>query len=168
MRLLAAGFFLLASATAASAQGSKCEVQVNSDRFVADLNGKTGQFVGNVIVTQCDTKIRADQVRLTTTNGQANTVTASGRVVAESPKSGIVTGDNGVYDVQRRTVVMTGKVTLKNGRNVMTGAVLTVNLATGQATIGGGTSATVAQGQQPQAQTPSRVQAIFAPPSGGQ
>jgi lipopolysaccharide export system protein LptA len=156
--------FLIGSVTAAAAQSAKCEVQVASDKFVADLNGKTGQFVGNVIVTQCDTKIRADQVRIATVNGQASTVTAVGRVVADSPKSGIVTGDNGVYDVQRRTVVMTGRVTLKNGKNVMTGSQLTVNLATGLATVGSGAGATVAQGAAPQQPT-QRVQAIFSPPS---
>ena len=166
MRFVAASLFLLASALPAAAQGGKCEVQVNADRFVADLNGKTGQFVGNVIVTQCDTKIRADQVRIATANGQASTVTAVGKVVADSPKSGIVTGDNGVYDVQRRTVVMTGRVVLKNGANVMQGQQLTVNLATGQATVGGGVAATTPGA--PQQQTPSRVQAIFSPPSQGQ
>lgn len=164
MRPILTAAFLLIMPAAAMAQNAKCEVQVNSDRFIADLNGQTGQFVGNVVVNQCDTRIRADQVRVTTAGGQASTVTATGRVVAESPKSGIVTGDNGVYDVQRRTVVMTGKVTLKNGKNVMTGAQLTVNLATGQATVGGA-SAAVAQGQ-PQ-QQPGRVQAIFSPPAQG-
>lgn len=163
MRPILTAAFLLIMPAAAMAQNAKCEVQVNSDRFIADLNGQTGQFVGNVVVNQCDTRIRADQVRVTTAGGQASTVTATGRVVAESPKSGIVTGDNGVYDVQRRTVVMTGKVTLKNGKNVMTGAQLTVNLATGQATVGGA-SAAVAQGQP---QQPGRVQAIFSPPAQG-
>lgn len=166
MRLLAASLLLLASAGAASAQNAKCEVQVNADRFVADLNGKTGQFVGNVIVTQCDTKIRADNVRVTTANGQADKVTATGNVRVDAPKSGTVTGASGVYDVPRRVVTMTGNVLLSRGADKMRGQLLTVNLATGQATVGGGTSATVAQGQQQP--PPSRVQAVFSPPSSGQ
>ncbi len=148
------------------AQNAKCEVQVNADKFVADLNGKTGQFVGNVVVTQCDTKIRADQVRVTTADGQANQVVANGGVVVDSPKSGTATGANAVYDVPRRMVTMNGNVILKRGKDVMRGAQLVVNLATGQATVGGGVAATVAGSTQ--TQQPGRVQAIFSPPSGGQ
>ncbi len=165
MRLFVVTLFLLGSATAALAQGGKCEVQVNSDKFIADLNGKSGQFVGNVVVSQCDTKIRADQVRITTVNGGADKVTATGNVVVDSPKSGIVTGGNGVYDVTRRVVTMAGNVVLKRGKDVMRGPQLMVNLVTGQATVGGA-AATVAGGQ-PQ-QPPQRVQAIFSPSSQGQ
>jgi lipopolysaccharide export system protein LptA len=165
MRILAASLFLCASVTAAAAQNAKCEVVVNSDKFVADLNGKTGQWLGNVIVTQCDTKIRADQVRVTTANGDADKVTATGNVVVDSPKSGIVTGASGVYDVPRRIVAMNGNVVLKRGKDVMRGPQLTVNLATGQATVGGGvTSVIPGQPQQPQ----QRVQAVFSAPAQGQ
>ncbi len=164
MRAILISLFLLARASAAMAQVGKCEVQVNAEKFVADLNGRTGQFVGNVVVTQCDTKIRADQVRVTTADGQANQVAATGNVVVDSPKSGAATGASAVYDVPRRMVTMSGNVVLKRGKDVMRGAQLTVNLATGQATVGGGTAATVAAGaQQPQN---TRVQAIFTPPTG--
>jgi len=165
MRPILLAALLLAAPVPALAQSAKCEVQVNADRFVADLNGKTGQFVGNVVVTQCDTRIRADQVRVTTADGQANQVVATGNVVVDSPKSGTATGASGVYDVPRRLVTMSGNVILKRGRDVMRGAQLTVNLATGQAQVGGGVAAT-APGAQPQ--QPSRVQAIFSPPTQGQ
>jgi lipopolysaccharide export system protein LptA len=165
MRHLAAALFLLASAGAASAQNAKCEVQVNADKFVADLNGKSGQFVGNVIVTQCDTKIRADNVRVTTANGQADKVTATGNVRVDAPKSGTITGASGVYDVPRRVVTMSGNVLLARGADRMRGQLLTVNLATGQATVGGA-AATTAQGPQQPQQT--RVQAVFSPSSQGQ
>jgi len=166
MRIFLAIGILLALPGAALAQNAKCQVQVNSDKFVADLNGKTGQFVGNVIVTQCDTKIRADQVRITTANGDADKVTAAGNVVVDSPKSGILTGANGVYDVPRRMVTMSGNVILKRGKDVvMRGPQLVVNLVTGQATLGSGATATVAGAAQPQN---TRVQAIFSPPAGGQ
>jgi len=46
-------------------------------------------------------------------------------------------------------------VVLKKGKDVMQGAQLTVNLATGQAVLGGGVKG--------QAQTQSRVKAVFTP-----
>ncbi len=136
---------------------SKAPINISSDTFQADLNGKTGTWTGNVLVIQGDTKMRSNSVRMSTTNGKLDKVLASGNVVVDSPKSGVVTGDNGVYSVVPRTVLMTGNVTLKKGKDVMRGAQLTVNLNTGQAVLGGG------------ARTPGspnvRVQGVFMPNS---
>jgi lipopolysaccharide export system protein LptA len=132
-------------------------INISSDSFQADLNSKLGTWSGNVIVTQADTKIRANTVRMSTVNGKADKVTATGNVVVDSPKSGIVTGENGVYSVVPRTVVMTGNVVLKKGKDVMRGMQLTVNLATGQAVLGGGVKS--------QTQGSTRVQGVFLPNS---
>ena len=138
---------------------SKAPIDISSDNFQADLNAKTGTYSGNVIVVQGDTKLRANQVRVTTVNGNADKIFASGNVVVDSPKSGTATGENGVYSVVPRTVLLTGNVVLKKGKDVMRGAQLTVNLVTGQALLGGGVKG--------QAGTPesSRVQAVFTPNS---
>jgi lipopolysaccharide export system protein LptA len=136
-------------------QNSNAPIDISSDSFQADLNGKTGTWTGNVVVVQADTKMRANTVRMTTVNGKADKIMASGNVVVDSPKSGTATGDNGVYNVVPRTVVLTGNVVLKKGKDVMQGAQLTVNLATGQAVLGGGVKG--------QAQTSSRVKAVFTP-----
>jgi lipopolysaccharide export system protein LptA len=110
-----------------------------------------------VIVTQADMKLRANTVRMTTVNGKADKVTATGNVVVDSPKSGVVTGESGIYSVVPRTVVMTGNVVMKKGKDVMRGMQLTVNLATGQAVLGGGVKG--------QTQGSTRVQAVFTPNS---
>jgi lipopolysaccharide export system protein LptA len=132
-------------------------INISSDNFQADLNAKSGLYTGNVIVVQGDTKLRANQVRVLTVNGKADKITASGNVVVDSPTSGTATGDNGVYSVGPRMVVLTGNVVLKKGKNVMRGAQLTVNLATGIATVGGGEKAT--------GKTGGRVQGVFTPNS---
>ena len=132
-------------------------ISIASDSFQADLNAKTGTYSGNVMVTQGDIKLRANQVRISTVNGKADKVTANGNVVVDSPASGTATGETGVYAVGPRTVVMTGHVTLKKGKNVMTGAQLTVNLVTGLATVGGGAKTPGASG--------GRVQGVFMPNS---
>jgi lipopolysaccharide export system protein LptA len=146
-----------ASATKPLAGDSNAPINISSDSFQADLNAKTGTWSGNVIVTQADTKIRANSVRMLTVNGKTDKVLANGNVVVDSPKSGIITGENGIYSVVPRTVVMTGNVVLKKGKDVMRGTQLTVNLATGQAVLGGGVKG--------QTQGGGRVQAVFTPNS---
>jgi lipopolysaccharide export system protein LptA len=132
-------------------------INISSDSFQADLNGKTGTWSGNVVVVQADTKMRSNSVRMSTVNGKVDKVLATGNVVVDSPKSGTATGENAVYSVGPRTVVMTGNVVLKKGKDVMRGAQLTVNLVTGQAILGSG------------ARTPGvstgRVQGVFIPNS---
>ena len=136
-------------------------ISIASDSFQADLNAKTGTYSGNVIVTQGDMKLRANQVRVSTVNSKADKVTANGNVVVDSPASGTATGDNGVYSVVPRTVLMTGNVVLKKGKDVMRGCQLTVNLNNGQAVLGScgkgpGVTGTTGGG---------RVQGVFNPNS---
>jgi lipopolysaccharide export system protein LptA len=132
-------------------------IDISSDSFQADLNAKSGTYNGNVVVVQGDTKLRANQVRVLTINGKADKITASGKVVVDSPASGTATGDNGVYSVGPRTVLMTGNVVLKKGKDVMRGCQLTVNMNTGQAVLG---SCGQAQGK-----SGGRVQGVFTPNS---
>jgi lipopolysaccharide export system protein LptA len=134
-------------------------INISSDSFQADLNGKTGTWTGNVVVIQADMKLRANTVRMTTVNDKADKVMASGNVVVDSPKSGTVTGDNGVYSVVPRTILLTGNVVLKKGKDVMRGTQMTVNLATGQMVLGGGVKG------QAGSQGSTRVQAVFTPNS---
>jgi lipopolysaccharide export system protein LptA len=122
-------------------------IDISSDTFQADLNGKSGTWTGNVIVIQGDMKLRANTVHMTTVNGKADKVMANGNVVV----------DYGVYSVVPRTVLLTGNVVLKKGKDVMRGSQLTVNLATGQAVLGGGVKG--------QTQNSTRVQAVFTPNS---
>jgi len=133
-------------------------IDISSDSFQADLNAKSGTYSGNVVVVQGPTKLRANQVRVLTVNGKADKITATGNVVVDDPTSGTATGDNGVYSVSQHTVLMTGNVVLKKGKDVMRGTQLTVNLNTGQATLGaGGPKAPGAAG--------GRVQGVFTPNS---
>jgi len=139
---------------------SNAKIDISADSLQADLNAKSVTYTGNVIVTQADMKLRANSVKVTTVNDKADKVLASGNVVVDSPKSGIVTGDNGVYSIVPRTVVMTGNVVLKKDKNVVRGTQLTVNLATGQAVLGGGVKS-----QTPGSTQGGRVQGVFLPNS---
>jgi len=162
--ILFAALFAATAAIAAPAgpplmskKDNNAPINISSDSFQADLNGETGTWQGNVVVVQGDMKLRANSVRMTTVNGKADKVLANGNVVVDSPKSGTVTGDSGIYNVGPRTVAMSGNVVMKKGKDVMRGAQLTVNLVSGQAVLGGGVKG-AAQGN-------GRVQAVFTPNS---
>jgi lipopolysaccharide export system protein LptA len=133
-------------------------INVSSDIFVGDFQTKVGTYVGNVVVTQADYKLRADTVKVDVVGGQPNKFFADGRVVFDSP-SGTATGDHGIYDLTPpRTMTLTGNVILTKQKDVMRGTTLVVNLVTGLAHL-------TAKGM-----PANRVQSLFIPkpqPSSG-
>jgi lipopolysaccharide export system protein LptA len=136
-----------------SKHDTNAPIQVSSDSFEADMNAKTGTYVGNVIIVQGDMKLKADRVRVNVTNGQPDHIFATGNVVLNAP-SGNAQGDNGVYDVRPRLITLTGRVILTKQKNVMRGSKLTVNLVNGMAQLGAGPAGTGG----------GRVSALFSPP----
>ena len=102
----------------ASKHDANAPINVSADKFVADSNAKTGTWTGNVVVIQGDMRMRANTVRLNVVgkDNKPDKIFANGNVVVDSPNSGTVTGDNGVYDVVAHTVTMTGKVVLTQGK----------------------------------------------------
>jgi len=160
MVLLSTMPVMAATPAPTSKHDANAPINVSADKFLADSNSKTGTWSGNVVVVQGDMRMRANSVRLNVVgkDNKPDKIFATGNVVVDSPNSGTVTGDNGVYDVVARTVTMTGKVVLTRQKDVMRGSQLTVNLETGVATLGGGAKA-------PGAAAGGRVQGIFTPPS---
>ena len=139
---------------------SDAPINIAADKFIADENAKTGTWSGNVVIVQGDMRMRANTVRMNVVgkDNKPDKIFAQGNVVVDSPSSGTVTGDNGVYDVVQRSINLTGHVVLTKQKNSMRGAQMTVNLVTGIATLGGGAPAA------PGATTSSgRVQGIFTP-----
>jgi len=138
---------------------SNAPIAVNADSFLADLNGETGTYSGNVIVTQGMVRLHADQVKVTAPGGRASKMEATGHVVVDSP-SGQAVGDAGGYDVPTQILRLNGHVVLTKEQNVMRGSALEVAMATGIARLTAGAEPQVAgQPAQPQ----GRVQALFMP-----
>ena len=109
-------------------------INVAADAMQADLNAKTVTYTGNVVVTQGEIKMRADTMKADNPN---NKIYAKGKVVVDSPASGTATGENGVYDMTKKLVTLSGNVVLnKQGQATLRGSLLTVNMVTGIATIG--------------------------------
>jgi lipopolysaccharide export system protein LptA len=132
---------------------SKCKgvTNVASDSFEGDFQTKVGTYIGNVVVTQADCKLRADKVIAEATTGKdINRLTAHGNVVFDS-SSGTATGDHGVYELGPKTITLTGKVVLTKGKDVMKGTLLVVDMNTGLAHL-------TAKGMQG-----GRVQSVLVP-----
>jgi lipopolysaccharide export system protein LptA len=134
-------------------------IAVNADSFLADLNNNTGTYTGNVIVTQGEVRLHADEVRVLAPGGRAERMEANGNVVVDSP-SGQALGDSGVYDVPQQTIRLTGNVVLTKDANVMRGNALEVSMATGLARL------TADSAQTAPGQPPGRVQGLFVPAPG--
>ena len=110
-------------------------ISVSSDNFIGNFETKVGTYIGNVVVTQADYRLRADQVKVDIVDGQPNKFEATGKVVFNSDaEMETATGDTGVYDLNPpRTLTLTGNVVLTKQKDVMRGTSLVVNMATGEA-----------------------------------
>lgn len=109
-------------------------IGISADSIVADVKNQTATYAGNVVVSQGELRLRSDSLSIQASKGEVRRIQAKGNVVLASAQ-GQATGAMADYDVTGRTVVMTGKVVLSQGPNVMRGSRLAVNLATGQAQL---------------------------------
>lgn len=158
MAVASAGLALLVSAGAAAAQGvnlgghdSGAPISVTADAFTGDFQTKVGTYTGNVVVSQGNFKLHADQVEVAVAKGKPDKIIAAGHVLFDAP-SGTASGSKGVYALNARTITLTGDVILTKDKNVMRGTRLTVDLDSGKATLG-------AKGM-----AGGRVQGLFTPP----
>jgi lipopolysaccharide export system protein LptA len=144
---------IAAPATTLGLSGDK-PIAVNADSFSADLNAETGTYTGNVIVTQGEVRLHADQITIAAPGGRASRMEARGHVIVDSP-SGQAVGDSGDYDVPGQVLHLNGHVILTKDQNVMRGSTLVVSMATGEAHLTAG-------GEAP-GEPQGRVQALFVP-----
>ena len=140
MKKLAQIFLILVAAgagigAAPALVNSSCPITVDADKVVASEKDNNGTLTGNVVVTSCDMKMRSDVVHVAYVASQPDKITANGHVTIVSAKAGIATGDNGVYEVPKKLVTLTGHVVLKHDKSVLSGTHLTYNLATGIAQV---------------------------------
>ncbi len=133
------------------------EIHIAADATVADFEAQTATYMGNVVVTQGQIKLRADEIKIIAPKGRISRIIATGKVILASP-SGSAESKEAVYDVVPRIVTMKGGVLLSHGGNVMRGSALEVKLASGEAKLIGQVGA---DGK------PGRVQGLFSPATVG-
>ncbi|WP_163265038.1 LptA/OstA family protein [Chelativorans alearense] len=153
--LLVAGGLALVAANAALAQDGQGQltglklsgdepIQIESDRFEVDESESKGIFVGNVSVVQGPTLLKSARMTVyydrqggsaTTGSAQIDRLEVEGGVYVKSENQ-VATGERGTFDMKTEVLVLSGKeVVLSEGENVIVGCKLTVQMATGQATL---------------------------------
>jgi lipopolysaccharide export system protein LptA len=144
-------------------------IEIVSDRLTVEQNSQIATFLGNVDAVQGDMSLRADELRvyyITDEQRQAGgsdqsirRIEAEGHVLVTTPTE-TAAGDSGIYDPITRKVVLEGNVVLTRGDNVVRGARLDSDLASGISTV---TAAPVAKGSTAPGKRNQRVRALFVP-----
>jgi lipopolysaccharide export system protein LptA len=144
-------------------------ISIDAAKNETDIKAKITTFSGDVRITQGDTRMRADRVKHDQPN---NKIYFIGKVVVDAPSTGTITGDNGIYDMTKKLVTLSGHVVLhKQGQITGSGSLLTYNMATGQATLGAAPVAATADQAAAPGEPGGRVHAVIIPKSaqtGGQ
>ncbi len=164
-------------------------IDIDATRLDVDDRSKQAVFKGDVRVVQGDFLVRTSELRTFYAGSaglaeqpataeqkqaaQVNRIEARGKVIVTSKNGQNATGDWANYDVKANQVVLGGDVVLTQGKNVVRGTKLTIDMVTGESVMdsdsSGAWSATAApNGQQGQTVTSrpgssSRPSAIFYP-----
>ncbi len=143
---------------------SDAPVEIEADRLEVVDNKGIAVFSGNVSVVQGSTLLKAKRLTVSYLRdssgsagpgGNIRTIEATGRVAVRS-KDQTASADKAVVDMQKQVATLSGNVSISQGKNIVTGCVLTINLTTNAATL------------QPCAAASGRVKMLFTPKSGGE
>ncbi len=115
-------------------------IDIEADRLVVSDNKKMAVFTGNVKAVQGEFTLRTPRLEVYYSSGSpaSGAKSASGseirslkalqKVQVTSGPDQSATGDEAVFDVLAQTVVLTGKVVVKQGKNIITGERLFIDL----------------------------------------
>ncbi|WP_375397746.1 LptA/OstA family protein [uncultured Sphingomonas sp.] len=142
-------FFLLpalaacaGAAVAATSHNSAAPIDFAADHIELQDKANRAILSGNVSVKQAEMTLTAARMTVSYTgrvvdgSPQVSRLDASGGVTVTRPDQ-VASASYGVYDINRRVIVMLGGVTLNQGGNKVSGSRLTINLDTGKANIDG-------------------------------
>lgn len=143
-------------------------VKIEADQLEVLDSDKTATFSGNVVVRQGTMTMRTATLRVYYTGEGAgldgdnsqrvSKLEATGEVVVNADGQ-TATGDWAIFEMATQEVKLGGTVVLSQGKNVLRGTELIVNLETGQSKLVSATPKTGGSG---------RVQGLFIPGSIGQ
>jgi lipopolysaccharide export system protein LptA len=164
--LLAGGVAALSFGSVAGAQNiagfnTNQPVQFNADRI--ELQDRQNRVVlsGGVQITQGDLRLNAERTTISYTDAGTLTIQrldATGNVVVTRGTER-ASGAAGVYDFNRKVIVLSGGVNLRRGSDSLNGGRLTIDLNTGLSSVDGrGSGSNSAQGSS------GRVSGTFSVP----
>ncbi|SEP92789.1 lipopolysaccharide transport periplasmic protein LptA [Thalassovita taeanensis] len=130
-----------------SRQDSNLPVEVEADNLSVSQEDGTATFTGNVVITQGEMILSATEVLVVyaETNKKITRLLATGGVTMVSGVDAAEAA-SADYSIDAGTVLLKGNVLLTQGKNVMTGDQMTINLDTGTAQIGGRVKTTLQSG----------------------
>ena len=131
-------------------QAGRIELQDRANRVV---------FSNGVTVTQADLTIRSDRMLVNYTDGdglEIQRITATGGVVVTRGDER-ASGDNAIYDFNRRIITMAGDVRLRRGSDTLNGGRLVIDLESGISSVDGSPAGGAAG-------APARVTGTFTVP----
>lgn len=159
---IALGFGSVADAQAIAGFNSNQPVDYAADRI--ELQDRQNRVIlsGNVVITQGDLRLTAARTTVAFTDAgglQIQRIDATGGVTVNRGNQS-ARGAAGVYDFDRRVIVLSGGVALRRNGDTLNGGRLTYDLNTGLATVDGRGGTTAAPGAQP-----GRVTGTFSVPN---
>ncbi|MGB3810627.1 MAG: lipopolysaccharide transport periplasmic protein LptA [Parvibaculum sp.] len=139
-------------------------IEIEADSLEVEDKRQMATFIGNVLAVQGETKLRSDRLQANyapNANGertQVREIYATGKVHVLSKDDQSADGDWARYVVADRTIVMGDNVVLRQGKNVIRGKKLFIDLNTGRSRVAGSAEAgTTKPG------ATGRVKALFQP-----
>lgn len=154
------GYSSLAGAQAIAGFNSNQPVNYAADRIELQDRQKRVVLSGNVVITQGDLRLTAGRTTVSYTDAGAlriQRINATGGVVVTRSNER-AQGNAGIYDFNRRVIILSGGVALRRGGDTLNGGRLTIDLNSGLSTVDGGGSAPGAQGSR------GRVTGTFSVP----
>ncbi|MBN9668740.1 LptA/OstA family protein [Roseibium aggregatum] len=135
-------------------------IEIEASELQVEDNSKIATFVGDVVVTQGETSLKTQRLKVyyagsgTNPAGSGTENAVQQRISRLEAQGGVfiaskdqkARGDVASFDMTREIMVMTGReVVLSQGPNVVVGNKLTVNLKTGQANLSAGSGQVAGQ-----------------------
>ena len=144
------------------ATNSNAPINIESDSLVVNDAKKTAVFKGNVVAVQGDMEMRTPELEVSYSgqvagDGKGGTqlthLRAKKKVLLISQNNQTATSDWADFDVKRQVITIGGNVVVSQGKNIMKGEKLIIDLKTGQSRME--TAANSRSG--------SRVRGVFHP-----
>jgi len=118
---------------------SRAPVDIAADRIDLEDRANRVVFSGGVSVTQAGLNIRSDRMLVNYTDAdglEIQRITATGGVIVTRGNER-ASGNDAIYDFNRRIITMAGDVRLRRGSDTLNGGRLVIDLQSGLSTVDG-------------------------------